>query len=428
MYVMLQVVLCFFMTVNIKMQPLPCKAPTCHPTRRGCQCPNPWIEFLSKNARENGPASIGVHAAAYRNARDAGAFALNVNLPNNGRCRSDPYKLCAWLIRRLRARGDFHADVLEAARRRLRRILRTELRANPSPQGSDTEMMRSFLRDHLLPGRRASDIDRMSMAHMVEEVSVSSRLADRGVTLGRYLGSGTFGAAFSGTRNGAVCAIKVVVLRSAEERAEFNREVYVHDVAYQRLPNRVPRQLDVYTVAHGQMRLGIVIMQRVDGILMDILPRGSVNASSMRQIARQIKALMLRCARVRFLHGDLHVGNLGYKMVNGTPQLYMIDFGRSHVLRAGLNAEREVMDIDGFWMWRISLFQEVPAAFNRALHVTGFPGNPYIQQALGVDKPVRGVHTALQLSNVGNIIVARVLLLAEEYAQNANVPSIERLT
>lgn len=104
-----------------------CKAPTCFRQKGKCRCPNPWIEFLHVNARRNPGASMTEHAVAYHQAMASGEFKLNPKLPN-GRCKYDPYKLCAWLVRRRFGGKDFHAGILAAEKRRFKRAIREELR------------------------------------------------------------------------------------------------------------------------------------------------------------------------------------------------------------------------------------------------------------------------------------------------------------
>lgn len=266
----------------------------------------------------------------------------------------------------------------------------------------------------------------MSDARKVALVGDAARARERGIKLTKYLGAGSYGAAFAATRRGAPCVVKLIVMRSKEDEDEFDREVYMQRIGYKLLPDHVPRPLDAYTVTFGGRRVGVIVMRRVDGILYDLLAARERDVAFMRQVARQLHRMLKRLARARFVHGDMHVCNLGYVMARGGPKLYLLDFGRSYVVDAA-SAAREVVDIDAFWIWRGSLHDYLPDSFNRALRMTGFPGSSYIWQAVGTDKPAKGKVRAERLEKMAETVVHNVLAKAEGLAKQINVPHIQSI-
>ena len=87
------------------MNVMVCAPPKCHDTRRGCRCPNPWVEFqarIAADARRNGKKMSRENISKeYRKAKKRGAF-----LPGREKtCRSNVDLLCEWNHARGQSRG-----------------------------------------------------------------------------------------------------------------------------------------------------------------------------------------------------------------------------------------------------------------------------------------------------------------------------------
>lgn len=77
-----------------------CPPPRCHRTKRGCRCPNPWIEFVAKTSKEHRDRGLksltrSQMSVRYRRSKKAKLF----DPKKDGifqRCRSDTELLCRW--------------------------------------------------------------------------------------------------------------------------------------------------------------------------------------------------------------------------------------------------------------------------------------------------------------------------------------------
>ena len=78
-----------------------CAPPRCHKTKRGCRCPNPWIEYLAKIAHDRRdsqkkPLSIKQTAKSYKGLKARKKFD-----GVNQSCRHDTELLCRWNTERI---------------------------------------------------------------------------------------------------------------------------------------------------------------------------------------------------------------------------------------------------------------------------------------------------------------------------------------
>jgi hypothetical protein len=151
------------------------------------------------------------------------------------------------------------------------------------------------------------------------------------------------------------------------------------------LPANVPPLLDAYTTNYDiggrrrKLRMGVVVMGKVTAILSDLLAPGKKIEAL---VSRRLKELCSKLAAAGLVHGDLHTQNLGYRIVDGSPVLFMIDFGRSF---AGPESDHDL-----YMIWRDSLWQGRSAALNRALKASKFPGSTIMRDVVGTDKPAHG--------------------------------------
>jgi hypothetical protein len=305
---------------------------------------------------------------------------------NNGGCKSDPIKLCAWKIRRKAGHKDIVAPALETGERKK---VNSEIvgfvggLARPQREAK----MRRFLIDVLK--RDAAIINADGEATLCDRLTRYLKLNTKDCKIIKFLGAGGSGIAFLGQRAGAKVVIKVAPLANDNARRDFDREVHMHTVMRAALPSNVPPLLDAYTTEYATggrqrtMRLGVVLMGRVTAILSDLLsPRPGPGEKIDTIVARRLKELCAKLEAAGLVHGDLHTQNLGYRIVDGSPVLFMIDFGRSF--------EGPECDHDRYMIWRDSLFPGRGAEFNRALKATRFPGSQIMRDVVGSDKPPYG--------------------------------------
>ena len=312
-------------------------------------------------------ASRAQHSQLYGAAKAAGNFLVPPGL-DAAPCKSDVFKLFAWMLRRKAAVRDVHGTFLRALTERAVRQIAGRL--SPLPPDSELHMPMS---DH-------------------------SGLRARGVTVHGRLGGGVFGDVYFGLRQAEGrrhrVAIKVVQLKDFEEptAVDFRREVHMQRVFGQRVGVRAPLIYDAY-IAHkpGSKHTGIVVMEPIAGTFSGIvkaLPlRGSTD--TLLYLARQLKALVSTLSSANLLHGDIHTGNIGFQWRGGLPLVTVIDFGRAAVANAP-------PAYDTMWVWRASMF--LPR-LNGALHTVGFPGSPHMQAICGQSKPLytrRTAQTVLQ--------------------------------
>ncbi len=394
-----------------------CHAPACHSTVRGCQCPNPWLEFLSKNARDKGKQSMAQHKQAYAATKAAGAFVPRAGL-RNGSCRSDPIKLCTWMAqRKAPALRGVQGVLSSALERRMLRRLADLARFRPGGGELDAPRQLLLVREFLiqkinLPPRIINALSlKDALGKLHRHTCMPSRPGPPGTSvaeLDSVLAKGAYGLVLRGrmtptTRDasGRPCVVKLVGIgrcssaRSAHQ-LETSGEFYLEINMQRWVQDHMAAQLrrfgaptirdawivdDVY-VKHAMRvgcKVGVVVMDPLDGTLHSVLHRHEralsqapdggqrTRATFLTQLAKHLKELVEGLERANVTHGDLHTGNVGLKQSarpGGLPTLCLLDFGRALPLK---------VSTDRYWVWRNSMDTHTPAAFNEALHRVGFP-------------------------------------------------------
>jgi hypothetical protein len=358
-----------------------CAAPTCHKTKLRCQCPNPWIEFLSQNAR-SGSRSIKEHAEAYRAAVAAGQFKPKQGM-NNGTCKSDPIKLCTWMVRRKKSGKDLHSSVVDSQHRRANRILSEEINAVKRNPGLGKPPASHFLNLAVRFIRTISkDYVPKDMAACMSFLEKHLKLREHDITLEHMLGQGAHGMAISGKLRRKNVVVKIINIRHV---SRFDSEVDRHNMMYHKLPHRVPKLLGHFKVTLPGTTVGVIVMEPVTAILGDILERyteeGRNDQPFLRQVAHQIKGLVSELKAKGLSHGDLKFVNMGYKRgKSGKPEIYMIDFEQSS---QGPGQRKDYDDV--MHVWEESVYP--PYRFmNKALHAVGFPESAVMKQVRGKGK------------------------------------------
>ena len=381
--------------------PPQCTAPKCFVKRNSCTCPNPWIEFLSRNAKLDGRQPIQSHAQKYRAARDAPdrPFARRQG-DADGACKSNTAKLCTWAARRKRGHKDLTSGVVPIGAR-ARGAVATALSGSVASTMSDSDqaaIARTLLADCFRQndGRLRSSPN-SDLFGRIERACALRVHPTKQVRVTGALGRGMKGFVVEGERDNAKVAVKIVKLGRAGARGVLrNRENFEQEVAIQRRMHRsaamrahVPKVHDAYVVDRAGDLAGVVVMERVDGIVGDVLKKLVNDDATVRYIANEIAAIVTKLANAKFVHGDLNLQNVAFRVVRAKPTLMLIDFGET------IEGTSDP-DVDVYSVWRWSVLKRLPhhAAFNAALVRTRFHaiGSNTLKNAIGAARPTYADH------------------------------------
>jgi hypothetical protein len=315
-----------------------CKAPKCAEVAGKCACPNPWTEFLSKNAHA-GKTSMKEHAAAYRALKATGAFEPKRGM-NNAPCKSDAVKLCAWKLRRKAGHKDLQAPAVALLKRRNERNDRAITHGFKAASEKDKIYGVARVIQRLFepgtPEANASESASADERTGLNAIERKLKMQDQGIKLKTFLGDGYSGVVFSGLHVGKKVAVKVTFPEGDDIDAEkwIASEVYAQRKAFKRMPSRVPELFKAYKVGYDIMDDGhlekyyvyVLVMELVEFELQRVLKTRHADERFMRHFARQYKALVLDMQKAKIVHQDFHFENVGYKMVSGVPKLYLLDY------------------------------------------------------------------------------------------------------
>ena len=287
-----------------------CVAPKCAAVKDRCQCPNPWVEYLSHTASERVTAglsrlSLKEHVRRYRNAVKSDLFK-----PKSHRkpvCKSDTTLLCDWRSKR------GHKKSITRARR--------------APAHATTPRV---------PMIRKWPMDLLTLkSDLLHHFAQTTLKADyQGIPL----------------------AFKVFTLEVDHDRRDFMWQTLIHFELYKRMPSIVPRLMKAYFLKSGKTLRGVQIMERVPGVpLAQVLERAKDDPSMMTRLAEHLGDIFHQMQEHRVWHGDLHCDNIIVKLGADGRILHMfvIDFGET-VLDIPIDAHnlyRFVRDFDlHYWV------------------------------------------------------------------------------
>lgn len=405
-----------------------------------CQCPNAWLEFRSRTAKERTRQGLpklsnAQHVQAYNDAKangdfDTPAFLAQRVLP----CKNDAIKLCTWMTARKRintarpfANRAWRGNQWNVQSRVLRETAHQvrQQTANDTRASSALRKVRAEPFVHMFAGHHAH----VNVNNVFEFVKASLGMTNLVRRIERYLGGGASGLVFEVVMQGHQqlrMAAKVQALANAAEEIAFKREFYVQKRIGEapRKPFRTAKvdssqNIPYMVVRVGNKSFGVMFMERIDGVLETLIqtrrddmraafapastltnPQKAKKAreykSFLVDIATQLRGLVEAMRRYGFVHGDLHVGNIGYVVSGLRPKLVLIDFGRTiafvddivprgHAVLDDIDHFKE-WGVDEFLVWRISLYypDDMSAMYggwtlNKALVHVGFPGSEYIR-------------------------------------------------
>jgi hypothetical protein len=356
----------------VRMPPR-CKAPKCAEVANKCACPNPWVEFLSKNANA-GKTSMAQHSAAYKALKESGAFTPRAGL-NNGGCKSDPVKLCAWKLRRKAGHKDLVAPVARKGADRADRIIARKI-GEFIPAGTlnlEAELA-GCVADIGYAGyyklKENGDfeypvVEKQALKFMDEKLGLSKK----GIHLRSYIGSGFSGNVFAawyydrGTKRSAV--VKLIRSRPGISPSIIEREVYNHKLMNSLMPDRSPKLYKAFQVMGGnddELKEGPspvtvygLVMEKIGIDFESMLSTFQTDKKLLKHVARQLKHICDELEKKKIVLDDTNVGNMGFKMVAGKPRMYLIDFEYMHIgttqdVRQGLwDSGREWGITDTMW-------------------------------------------------------------------------------
>lgn len=173
------------------------------------------------------------------------------------------------------------------------------------------------------------------------------------------------------------CAVKIQHVRNADKEAQFHMSVAMHKTFEEKLPRRAPKLFASHMHSYRGTYWGITVMQRVDGVV----ERAIANTKSpalLFYVAHELKQLVKEMHGAGLVHGDLHVGNVGFLIFGARLQVVLLDFGRSFVDTTSKAC------FDEYWVWRASLYP-MCHRLNKFLHNVDFPGSKYCYKLRDMD-------------------------------------------
>ena len=329
--------------------PPKCKAPKCAVVSNKCACPNPWVEFLSKNAHKT-KMSIADHAKAYRKLKDSGAFKPKPGT-NNGPCKTDTVKLCAWKLRRKAGHKDLQENMMYFKNRKADKALASRI-SDFAPANSKDSLGKAFSRTALRLGYKdMCMVGKFNKKQMTDYVESKLNLKSRGIRLVTFLGGGAYGSVFSavyddkGTKRKV--AVKIIgglftnddaVMTDSSNKVE--NEVHNHRMAYKLMPEHIPKLYKAFKVRGGEfypdaydrdvvikggVDVNILVMEQVGVTWVQLIDK---HINDKKVMIPLIKALDEVCKKLdsnRLVLEDAHSSNLAVKIVKGKPRVYILD-------------------------------------------------------------------------------------------------------
>ena len=401
-----------------------CAPPKCDAVKNRCQCPNAWIKFLSRNARLNGSKSIKRHAVDYRRSRDAGAFAKTAAQQGlgDGACKTNTTKLCTWRHRR---KQHNHCDLHQHTHLESARAIRAGkcfAHASTQPHITNTGELDdarrrstrafcSFCADVL--NKDPAVVNQENCEQSSHRIERNLGLDRRRVRVGRVIKPGKESAVFCAMlqneqgQQGKGVVVKVARLKTTRDIDLFKREMKMQKRANQYLKRFSVNLVDGYIQKVGNLAFGVLISEQADGTIQEVMDGGGIDAVTASYVARRLKELVADLRAASIVHGDLHVGNVAFRIVNGKPRSVLIDFGRSIVRVDDVRATDAFMVWASFTgMWPLN---ERETGYKQimydALIASNFPGSPMLaRHCAGAHKPraARQIWTNAMFSDLFN--------------------------
>lgn len=312
-----------------------CIHPKCHDTKRGCRCPNPWIEFLSKTASERKklklePLSIRKLASQYRKLKATGAFegrSMDV-------CNSNTSLLCKWNAARKSGKvcpsSETSLTKFSSPPPSILPHLPLDNRNEFGPDFFDESITETSLFrlwspriKNLLPNFRFSGIVDGSSKHMIfmlmQEKTTSAYLL---VRFTRDTGN-------SGTP----------LAKSVAAQLYFE----------QKLGKLVPRVHFVYDLISSDDSITVIGTDVAQGTLDKLMAPARRKQFDMLSVASALKKLLSQLREAKVVHGDMGLNNITYRLSSDKRRVEyagLIDFECSYIGRPSFNPDEvEILEI-----------------------------------------------------------------------------------
>ena len=271
-----------------------CRPPKCHRTKRGCRCPNAWIEFLSKIAtsrkEENlKPLSIDAMSKKYRAEKKKGMFASQ---SKNGPCSDNTQLLCAWNS----SRGVTKPKEVE-------KLPEKEMSLLPVYPLDD--------RNDVPPDDRfsgGSNIYKDAWLTTVENL------------LPNFLycyapeGKGDL-VVFQEKMTGAYLVVRIIEEDGTGAGGTELESMYGAQVEFEkRLGKRVPRVHFAYTIdLHGE-RFKVIGTDPIQGVVEDLTKRERRKHIDLKSLIKSLIELVDILKTKKLTHGDFQTSNISYRL------------------------------------------------------------------------------------------------------------------
>lgn len=169
------------------------------------------------------------------------------------------------------------------------------------------------------PSRKISSVKTKSnMCHHI--TTALSRKCLKNWKFKAFLGSGTYGSAFSVTNANGVVRVAKIVHENPAPEVRAQKRLSSIGVA--------PKLYDWCKISHG---VWVLIMEKVDGSLQDLVGgQKSLGKTKLSNIFKGIVKNVEIMEKNNVSHGDLSLDNIGYvSRPDGTIRILLIDFGWS---------------------------------------------------------------------------------------------------
>lgn len=133
------------------------------------------------------------------------------------------------------------------------------------------------------------------------------RLLPGGFHLSRKIGSGQYGITYSLCKSHTEC--KAVKLQIVKNRAEFDQEVRMQKLFHEH--GMAPAVHSVQTYKHKRKTVGVIVMDRVDGVLSSLLQK-PLKAKAIDDIVASLVDIIRQMKQLKLTHGDMHYANVAY--------------------------------------------------------------------------------------------------------------------
>ena len=352
------------------MSPSPCPPPRCHRTKRGCRCPNSWIEFIaktSKERREKGmkPMTRSQMSSLYRRSKKAQLFSpKQSDLVSRG-CRSNTDLLCKWnadrqhIVKSQKSAKSGKKTLDANAASKIQSLLphypldaRTDV-----PCDSRTDVRTAFVK-RWLP-KVVGLLPNFEFEYFVKGLN-DELLLFREKTTKAYL---------------------LVRLMNMDDCKVPQEQAFAAQQAFEsKLGNLIPRVHFWYILDNGKERVRIFGMDPVQGTVNHLLLNPEARKRVVKiKLARKVKEVLQKLKAAKLQHGDMQFGNMSYRLdaSGDIASLGLIDFEYSTPLTD------ETDDSEGIlcdaWSYGLLPF----------LEKAGIPVPEWIQQVVSSGKDPR---------------------------------------